>query len=286
MISSPDNPKVRAARALLKRKGREQAGQCLAEGVQLIADAMRAGIIPALIFFLASARQNPRVAALLEQASRAGVPAWELSPTAFGTLSDTTTSQGVIAVLPISALQPPTNPSLILILDQVRDPGNVGTILRSAEAAGVDLALLMVGCADAWSPKVLRAGMGAHFRLPLRTGVTGDEIARWLGSRPLWLADPHGELVYDEIDWCVPCAVALGGETAGFSSQVEALGRGRVAIPMAGGAESLNVAMAATVLLFEAARQRRKVASPGRLGRRYAGDQARRLSARAGRIVA
>jgi TrmH family RNA methyltransferase len=274
MISSPDNPKVRAARALLRRKGRQQAGQCLAEGVQLIADAMRAGIMPALIFFLASARQSPRVAALLERAAQAGVPTWELSPTLFGTLSDTTTSQGVIAVLPIPAPEPPANPNLILILDQVRDPGNVGTILRSAEAAGVDLVLLMAGCADAWSPKVLRAGMGAHFRLPLRAGVTGDELARWLGDRPLWLADPRGELSYDQIDWCVPCAVALGGETVGFSSQVETLGRGRVAIPMAGGAESLNVAMAATVLLFEAARQRREAAILGRLGGRQAGRRA------------
>ena len=257
MITSADNPKIKQARALLGRRGREQQARCLAEGVRLIEDALRAGIHPALIFYLPEARQLARAESLLQAAGEAGVPLWELSAEVFGTLSDTVTSQGVLAVVPIPQPIPPTQPTLILVPDQIRDPGNLGTILRSAEAAGVDLVLLAPGSADPWNPKVLRAGMGAHFRLPLRTEKSWDGIAGHLAGRPLWLADAHGDYLYDEMDWTQPCALAIGGETAGFSREIRSLSKGRVAIPMQGGAESLNAAMAATILLFEAARQRR-----------------------------
>jgi TrmH family RNA methyltransferase len=231
--------------------------------VRLIEDVLRAGITPALIFFLASGRQAHRANALLDAAQAAGVPCWELSPAVFGTLSETVTSQGVIAVVPIPVPRPPPDPGLILVLDQIHDPGNLGTILRSAEAAGVDLVLLMRGCVDPWGPKVLRAGMGAHFRLAVQTGIGWAEVAQWLAGRPLWLADPRGTIPYDQVDWARPCALVIGGETAGFSPEVITLSQGRVMIPMAGQAESLNAAMAATVLLFEAARQRHGQRAPG-----------------------
>ena len=257
MITSADNPKVKAARALLYRRGREQAGQCLAEGVRLIEDVSRAGVAPALIFFVAPAPDATRTIALLDAARAAGVPLWELSPAVFGTLSDTRTSQGVIAVAPIPAAEPEGDANPILVLDQVRDPGNLGTILRSAEAAGVTRLLLVRGCVDPWSPKVLRAGMGAHFRLSLQSGVSWAEAGQQLVGRLLWLADVRGATAYDLVDWTARCALAIGGETSGFSPEAAALATGRVTIPMAGATESLNAAMAATVLLFEVARQRR-----------------------------
>ncbi|PKO22518.1 MAG: RNA methyltransferase [Chloroflexi bacterium HGW-Chloroflexi-1] len=257
MITSADNPKVKVARALLQRRGREQAGQCLAEGVRLIEDVMRAGATPALIFFVAPAPDATRTMALLAAARTADVPVWELSPAVFGTLSDTVTSQGVIAVAPIPPAAPGGDADPILVLDQVRDPGNLGTILRSAEAAGVARLLLVRGCVDPWSPKVLRAGMGAHFRLSLQSGVSWAEVGRQLAGRLLWLADVRGDSAYDRVDWTARCALAVGGETMGFSAEATALAAGRVVIPMAGATESLNVAMAATVLLFEIARQRR-----------------------------
>ena len=260
MITSANNRKVKQARALLNRRGRKQQGRCLAEGVRLIEDVMRAGVAPALIFFMASARPTSRAEALLDAARTSGVPLWELTPNIFGTLSDTVTSQGVIAVVPTASPPPPPDPSLILVLDQIRDPGNLGTMLRSAGAAGVDLVQLTPGCVDPWCPKALRAGMGVHYRLALQTEIGWTEIAQRLFGRPLWLADAHGTTIYDQVDWTQRCALAVGGETIGFSPEAIALSRGQVSIPMHGGTESLNAAMAATVLLFEAARQRRLAA--------------------------
>jgi RNA methyltransferase, TrmH family len=256
MITSPDNPKVKQARALLERKGREQQGRCLAEGVRLIEDAVRAGLAPALLFYTAQATAHPRAARVIAAAVETGSPTLELSPAVFGALSDTVTSQGVVAVLPIPRLAPPAAASLILVPDQVRDPGNLGTLLRSAEAAGVDLVLLPPGCVDPWSPKVVRAGMGSHFRLPIATG-DWPALAERLAGRQVWLAEAEAPAAYDRVDWTLPSALVVGGETTGLSADAGRLATGRIAIPMAGPVDSLNAAMAATVILFEAARQRR-----------------------------
>ncbi len=257
MITSPNNPRVKQARALLEHPARAEQGRCLVEGVRLVEEAMRAGITPALIFFSPQAREAPRAVELLAAAEGAGIPLWELSPAVFGTLSDTVTSQGVIAEISIPHRVLASSPGLILILDQVRDPGNLGTILRSAAAAGADLVLLAPGCVDPWNPKVLRSGMGAHFRVPVMTAPGWTAIREQLAGRAVWLADAHGAIAYDQVDWTVPSALVVGGETTGLSHEAEVLGQGRVTIPMGGCVESLNAAMAATVLLFEAARQRR-----------------------------
>jgi RNA methyltransferase, TrmH family len=257
MITSADNPKVKQARALLERRGRELQGRCLAEGLRLIEDAMRAEVVPALVFYTSAAQHEPRAAALLRRSAETGVPLYELSPLIFATLSDTVNSQGLVAVLPIPAPPGPEHPSLALVLDQVRDPGNLGTILRSADAAAVGLVLLVRGTTDPWSPKALRAGMGAHFRLPIVGDQPWDAIAGRLAGYQVWLADSHGEYLYDEVNWSGPVGLILTGETSGGSREANELCRGRVAIPMPGGAESLNVAAATAILLFEIARQRR-----------------------------
>ncbi|MCI0474878.1 MAG: RNA methyltransferase, partial [Anaerolineales bacterium] len=141
----------------------------------------------------------------------------------------------------------------VLILDAVRDPGNVGTILRSARAAGVDALFLAPGTADPFNDKVVRAAMGAHFAIPLRVAswqMLADatrHIAR------IFLADARGAIVYTRADWSRPVALIVGGEAEGASDDARKIATARVAIPMRGGAESLNAAMAATVLLFQAA---------------------------------
>jgi TrmH family RNA methyltransferase len=148
-----------------------------------------------------------------------------------------------------------------LILDLLRDPGNLGTILRSAEAAGVGQVILTPGTVDLYNPKVVRGGMGAHFRLAATHLDWAAASARAVG-RAVWLADMAGERRYDEVDWTAPSSLIVGGEAEGYSQEAASLATGTVRIPMEGGAESLNAAMAATVILFEAARQRR-----GRLAR-------------------
>jgi TrmH family RNA methyltransferase len=156
--------------------------------------------------------------------------------------------------VPFVQLQP--QPGLILILDCLRDPGNLGTILRSAEAAGVGQVILAPGTVDPYNPKVVRGGMGAHLRLPVLS-LPWPAIAKVVAGRAIWLADAAADLAYDAVDWTVPSALLVGGEASGPGEQARALATGEVGIPMAGGTESLNAAMAATVILFEAARQQR-----------------------------
>lgn len=257
MITSPDNQTVKQARALQEPKGRREQGRCLVEGVRLIEEAMRAGAPPALLFFLGPAREQARSANLLAEAERQGAALLELSPKVFGTLADTVTSQGLIAVAPIPRVTPPAIISFALVLDRLRDPGNLGTILRSAEAGGVEQVILGPGCVDPWNPKVVRSGMGAHFRLPLIVAHQWPDVVAAVGRLPLWLAEAHDARPYDALDWTQPCALAVGGEAAGFSPEAHRLAAGRVMIPMVEPVESLNAAVAAGVLMFEVARQRR-----------------------------
>ncbi len=167
--------------------------------------------------------------------------------------SDTQTPQGVLAVVPFVNLEP--RPGLLLILDGIRDPGNLGTILRSAESAGVGQVLLAPGTVDLYNPKVVRGAMGAHLRLPALS-QDWHSIGQRARDRAVWLADAAGDTAYHAVDWTQPSALLVGGEASGAGQEAADLATGKLSIPMTGGAESLNAAMAATIILFEAARQR------------------------------
>ncbi len=252
-ISSAANPRLKFAKSLKKRRNRRKQQRILLEGHRLIADSMSAGFPPALFFFTPEAAQaHP---ALLQQAADAGAQLLSLEPALLGEISDTVTPQGVIAVAPLPEL-PVGQKGLALVLDGVRDPGNLGTLLRSAAAADADQVILMPGVTDPWSPKTLRAGMGAHFRIAIREAQTPDQARAWLQHHAIHFANARGECAYTDVDWTRASALILGGETerAGIVdgwSDVTA-----IAIPMARGIESLNVAVAGSVILFEAARQR------------------------------
>ena len=252
-LTSAANPRLKFARALKKRRNRRKHQQILLEGERLIADSMSAGFPPALFFFTPEAAQSH--ARLLQQAADAGAQLLSVEPELFADLSDTITPQGVIAVAPIPQL-PVGEKGLALILDGVRDPGNLGTLLRSAAAADADQVILMPGVTDPWSPKALRAGMGAHFRIALREAKTAEQARAWLPEHAIHFADARGDLRYTHVDWRRPSALILGGETerAGIVDRWPDITA--IAIPMARGVESLNVAVAGSVILFEAARQR------------------------------
>jgi TrmH family RNA methyltransferase len=170
-------------------------------------------------------------------------------------ISDTVTPQGVVAVVPFPQIDVARR-SLLLVLDNVRDPGNVGTLLRSAAAAGVDEVLVAPDSADPYSPMVVRAAMGAHFRLALGE-ADWPAIAGRVAGLAVLLADAAGEVAYDRHDWQTPSALIVGGEAEGASAEGRALAAQRVRIPMQRDSESLNAAVAGSVILFEAARQRR-----------------------------
>ncbi len=257
MITSLANDKVRYARSLGRRRTRYEEGRFCVEGLRLVADAWRAGIFPAFVFYAPDSLAATEGAALIDALSAAGVPCYAAASHVLQALSDTVTPQGIVAVLPLPSPQTAINPTLALILDEVRDPGNLGAILRVAAGAGVDQVWLGPGTVDPFNAKTLRAGMGAHFRVRLAWG-TWKQIHDAIQGMTVWLAAGQGELRYDEVDWMRPSALIIGSEAHGASAAATSLAGGRIRIPLANDVESLNAAVAAGVILFEAARQRRQ----------------------------
>ncbi len=256
MITSTANDKVKYVQSLGRRRVRRHEGRFVIEGQRLVDEARRAGVRLALLFYTDEVTATPAGRELLEALRGQAAQSFAVSEKVMKALSGTVTPQGILAVVDIPDLSPPADPWLMLVVDELRDPGNLGAILRSAEAVGVGQVLLSPGTVDVYNPKVVRGAMGAHFRLPIHADVTWLEIAETVGQRPVWLADAHGERVYYEVDWRRPSALIIGGEAHGASPGARALATGRVAIPMPGGAESLNATVAAGVILFEAVRQR------------------------------
>jgi TrmH family RNA methyltransferase len=196
----------------------------------------------------------------VEGFSGKGVSVEEVAPEILAAASDTQAPQGLLAVLHMQSLPLPDLLDLAFIPDGVRDPGNLGTMLRTATAAGVGVVFLPAGTADPYAPKVLRAAMGAHFRLPVHL-ATWEEIAARLSTASLqvYLAAAGEGIPYTGADFRSPAALIVGGEAEGAGEEAARLAHARVHIPMPGGVESLNAAVAAGILLFEAVRQRAQI---------------------------
>lgn len=252
IIQSPQNAQVKRIRALLEQsKARRREAAFVAEGARLVEDGLRSGMQPLLL--AVSETTSPRTAKLVQ--SLKDIQALVLTDTLFQNLADTENSQGVLAVFSIPQYSLPENPGFILIPDQVRDPGNLGTILRTAEACGVEAVLLPPGSTDAWAPKVLRAGMGAHFRLPVYS-MPWEPIAAYLQGLQILEADMQGKIPCWQANLRQPTAWIIGGEASGISTVAKKLITASVRIPMALGPESLNAAVSAAILLYETMRQR------------------------------
>lgn len=255
MITSPQNPKLKLARALTGRpKERREEGAFLAEGVRLMEEALATNW--PVRFVLYSSGLSERGQALVAKLQAAGLEVEEVAGDLLQAISETETSQSILAVLDLVQLPIPDLPNFLLIPDQIRDPGNLGTLIRTATAAGVQVVLLPPETTDAFAPKVVRAGMGAHFRLPIQS-MEWDEIERVCKSANLQvlLADMAGQSCW-ETDFRKPLALIVGGEAEGASEQARQLANGQVCIPMPGEAESLNAGVAGSVLMFEVVRQR------------------------------
>lgn len=228
----------------------------MAEGIRLVEEAI--SVAWPIEFLLFDETLSDRGLKLVEELrKKADSDISEITPSLMADISDTETPQGILAVLKREALSLPAQPTFIVIADQIRDPGNMGTLLRTAEAAGADGVILTPGNVDAFSPKVVRAGMGAHFHLPIQHKAWG-EIEGYLGDMPIFLAESGGGIPLWEADLSQPCALLIGGEAFGASKQGEALSTHKITIPMKGRAESLNAAIAAGILIAEVLRQRFK----------------------------
>jgi len=256
MITSSQNPKLKLARALQGRpKERREAGAFLAEGVRLIEEAIAANW--PIRFVLYSDGLSERGGKLVRKLKEAEFEVDDVAGDLLQAVSGTETSQGILAVLNDSQLPIPDSPDFLLIPDQVRDPGNLGTLIRTATAAGVQAILLPPETTDAFAPKVVRAGMGAHFWLPVHT-LDWDEIEQVCkqASLQIFLADMYGQPCW-ETDLRGPLVLIVGGEAEGASKQARELANTIVNIPMPGEAESLNASVAGAVLMFEVVRQRK-----------------------------
>ena len=263
VITSRDNALVKRARAVREGRVREQI---FLEGLRLCEEASRALGADEILEVIHTERvaQEERGARLLGALRGVGARTALVSEAVFSSISDTRTPQGIVLL----AARPLTGPSaldenaggtpLVVILHRVNNPANAGAILRAAEAAGATAAILTEGSADIFSPKALRGAMGSSLRLPLWTGARFMEAVEWCRARGIKTVctDLRARFAHTEIDWTTPAALILGEEAAGLAPEEVAAADAALRIPMRPPVESLNVAVAAAVVLYEAARQR------------------------------
>jgi len=257
MITSNQNPKLKLVRSLLGRpRERQESKTFVIEGVRLIEEAVTAGWI--FQFALYSDGLSERGQDLLKILAAHRIDVEEVAGDLLQKVSETETPQGILAVLEFTDLKMPDSPTFVLIPDQIRDPGNLGTLIRTAAAAGVQGVLLPPETTDAFAPKVIRAGMGAHFHLPIHS-LTWDEIKAHTKDLQIYLADMEGQSCWAS-DLRQPLALIVGGEAEGASAEARRLATQKICIPMTGNVESLNAGVAGSVLMFEVVRQRSKSA--------------------------
>ncbi|MDX1413381.1 MAG: RNA methyltransferase [Candidatus Promineifilaceae bacterium] len=253
MISSRSNQKVKYIRRLQSdRRFRRHEQAFVVEGTRWLKEFLVQPHRLKQIFYRAdwaAAAENAHMLA------HADVGKQSVSKEVMTAMSATETAPGILAVATVESLPIPTVPTLIVILDAINDPGNLGTILRSAAAAGVDAVLLGPGSVDIYNPKVVRSSMGALLRLPIHH-LGWIQINKIVAGMDVWLAAGDGKKSYTAVDWRKPSALIVGNEAHGSSDKAQFLAESTIAIPMQSGTESLNAAMAASIIMFEAVRQR------------------------------
>lgn len=253
-ITSRDNPTFKQFKKLSESaRERRKSGQTLLDGIHLVEAALQAGIEPQMLAVSESGAAHGEVAGLLQKMSR--LQAICLADGLFAEISPVDTPAGMLALIDIPHPRVPEMPEFALLLEDVRDPGNLGALLRSAAAAGVQVAWLSMGCADAWSPKVLRAGMGAHFAIVIEERANLLEKAAGFSGLTVATSLAATCSLY-ELDLTGPVALMSGNEGAGLSADLLAVANTQIRIPMPGHVESLNVAAATSICLFERVRQK------------------------------
>lgn len=261
-ITSTKNPLVRRLRDLADRPAREQEGRMVVEGVRLVAEVLDARVpVELLLYDPAEGTRDARLAALVSKASAAGARLIEAEPHVIAAASQVDTPQGVLAVVEIPKPELSAilgRPDLLLVVaDRIQDPGNLGTIIRVADAAGATGVVATRGTVDPYNPKAVRASMGSLFHVPVVVAERED-LMRNLKDRGIRIlvADQRGAVDYTAASYDPPLAVVFGGEAEGAHPQWKEAAVTSVRIPLYGRAESLNVAIATALLLYEARRTR------------------------------
>lgn len=262
-IASPQNPRVKAVVRLRDRRGRDRDGKVLIEGYRGVARALAARYPIEQLFICPALFQGSNEGALIAGVQAGGAEVIETTEAVFGKMAYRDRPEGLLAVGPqvhrrLADLQvPAAPPPLFLVAQGIEKPGNLGTMLRSADAAGVGGLLLCDACTDLFNPNVVRASTGTLFTVPVAETTTA-ELLPWLRGRGIRIlaASPHAACCFTTADLTGPVAIAVGAEQTGLSSEWLASCDLPVRIPMLGVADSLNVATATALLLYEAVRQR------------------------------
>ena len=261
-IVSQDNQYIKLTASLRQKKYREETGLFVVEGARFVQEALESSWILEYAVVSEAHEGNERIRELATSFESRGCPILSVSSALYKKISDTETPQGILAVVrqqreSLEAVATMANKTLWLILDSLQDPGNVGTIIRTADAAGAAGVILAGECADLYAGKTTRATMGSLFHLPVIKASAPQclEFCHRLGLS-LYVAGAEAKDAYTVVDLTTPCAVVLGNEGAGVGDDFRRQAQLHLKIPIAGRAESLNVASAAAVILFEAVRQR------------------------------
>lgn len=261
-IDSAANGKIKLAASLHGKKYREASGLFLAEGVRLVEMAVSSGWGIRFALCTAAAAEAERVKKILQHMAAISCPVYEVSEALYRKACGTVTPQGLLVVMEMCRAALPSlaqeKTPLLLVLDGIQDPGNAGTMIRTADAAGCSGVICLENTVDIFADKTVRAAMGSLFYLPIATGIQTAELLEFLQQHYIRLfvtaldstAQPHFS-----VDYTGPAAMVFGNEGNGVSAQLLTAGQ-RIYIPMKGKAESLNVSTAAAVALYEAFRQR------------------------------
>lgn len=260
---SGQHPRIRYLKRLSNRKFRDQAGKFVIEGVRFLEEALDTAWPLDAAFLSPRLENTDRGQRLLNRLKLTGLPLMQVTDGVMRDLADTENPQGVIAIarrMEDPQLMVPSHPrtDLVLLVDGLQDPGNLGTIIRTADAAGLGSMVLLKGTVDLYNPKVLRATMGSLFHLPLIQAANREEVvSAFMGAGyALVVGDPSGDSEPSRVDFTGPTLLVIGNEARGTSPDLLKQARWRVRIPMPGRAESLNAAVAAGILMYEALRQR------------------------------
>ncbi|MGH8995045.1 MAG: TrmH family RNA methyltransferase [Acidimicrobiales bacterium] len=259
--------RVRRLRRLLQKRALRWSERAfVAEGVEVVTCGLDSGRIPEAIFVDAAAHRSRDVTALCDAARSGGARVHMLAPGVADRVADTVTPHPVFGIFAMTdvALADVAVPTLAVVCIDVRDPGNAGTVLRTCDAAGVDVVVCVAGTVDPFNAKTVRSSAGSIFHVPVVVAAELDPVLAWLRERGLAVYGTASVGTdYRDLELSLPSAFVLGNESAGLDPELLGSLDGTAAIPMAGRAESLNVGVASAVLCFEAQRQRRSEPPPG-----------------------
>lgn len=253
-ITSTRNPRIVEARKLDQRKHRQQQGRFAVEGLQLLHMALDSAALPLEVFFCEPLFVGNEASALLERFRNTNAEIFAVSPEVMRALSERESPQGLFATF--SLLEKSldsltlTGQELIVILDRPQDPGNMGTILRTADAAGASAVICITPCVDPFDPKTVRSSMGSLFNLPVIQTDDISDLFAWLDGFNIVGADAKRGELWTACDWRGGVALVLGNEARGLSDDVSRYVTAWASLPMSGKAESLNVAVAGGVLMY------------------------------------